>query len=287
MRPSPLLPSRAAGEAPAGRAFTLLEVMVAVAILGLSLTVILSAQVGLFSAGSYSQHISSATGMARCRMTELEEQFLKLGYPEVDTNDDGACCGSDLRLDMKCAWKIERIELPNPPPPDLGGGVDGGLNPAGSGAGLDFGTPPGAGSAGPLGPLSALAGATGALPMPGGASMPGGNAGLSSVLAAGAQGGTGAIAPLVMSFVYPSLKPMLEASIRKVTVTVLWREGLTKRELEIVQWVTNPMKGGFLANALGSDSAGGGATQPAPPPRGGLNPPPSMPGGLRNLGGTQ
>ena len=33
--------------------FSLLEVMVAVAILGLSLIVILSAQVGLFSSGSY------------------------------------------------------------------------------------------------------------------------------------------------------------------------------------------------------------------------------------------
>jgi general secretion pathway protein I len=265
MRGAPILPSHA-GEAPQGRAFTLLEVMVAVAILGLSLTVILSAQVGLFSAGSYSQHISQATGLARCRMSELEEQFLKLGYPEVDSTDDGACCGGDLRLDMKCAWKVERIELPNPPPPDLGGGIDGGVNPAGSG-GLNLGGPPGAGSAGPLGPLSALAEATGALP--GGAltsTLPGGNTGLSSVLAAGAQGGTGAIAPLVMSFVYPTLKPMLEASIRKVTVTVQWREGMTKRDLEIVQWVTNPMKGGFLAGAIDSNGGGGSSgTAPASP----------------------
>jgi prepilin-type N-terminal cleavage/methylation domain-containing protein len=61
--------------------FTLLEVMVAVAILGLSLTVILSAQVGLFATGTYNQHVSVALGLARCKMTELEEQYLKLGFP--------------------------------------------------------------------------------------------------------------------------------------------------------------------------------------------------------------
>ena len=46
-----------------------------------------------------------------------------------------------------------------------------------------------------------------------------------------------------------------------------------------MQWVTNPMKGGFLAGALGSDSALPTIGAP-PPPRGGLNPPPSIPGGL-------
>ena len=68
------------------RGFTLLEVMVAVAILGLSLTVILSAQAGLYSGGAYAQHTSVATGLLRCRMTEIEERMLKLGYPEVETH---------------------------------------------------------------------------------------------------------------------------------------------------------------------------------------------------------
>jgi general secretion pathway protein I len=133
--------------------FTLLEVMVAVAILGLSLTVILSAQVGLFSSGTYSQHVGEALGLGRCKMTELEEDFLKLGYPLVDTQDEGACCAGDLRQDMRCAWKIETVELPAPNPMDL----DGGAPPAGS-SGLDFlsTTASPAGSSG-LGALSALA----------------------------------------------------------------------------------------------------------------------------------
>ena len=57
------------------------------------------------------------------------------------------------------------------------------------------------------------------------------------------------MAPLVMSMVYPDLKPMLEASIRKVTINVEWKEGVKKRELSVIQYVTNPMMGGLDPNA--------------------------------------
>lgn len=250
--------------------FTLLEVMVAVAILGLSLTVILSAQVGLFSSGSYGQHIGIATGLARCRMAEVEEQMLKLGYPETDSNDEGACCVGDLRLDMRCKWKIERVELPQPLGLDALGSSS--ASPTGS-AGLDFSKPSfdpnGALGQSPLGqsPLGALgsfgAGAPGAV---GGAGL----GGLSSMLAGGG-GSTSGLAGMVMSIVYPSLKPMLEASIRKVTVVVLWKQGVKPQELEIVQWLTNPMKANLLSGALdpaASNSAGG--LPGLPPGLGGL-----------------
>src|SRR5437763_16438717 len=93
--------------------------MVAAAILGLSVTVILSAQAGLYSGGAYAQHTSVAIGLARCRMTEMEERLIKLGYPVADTSDDGACCEDDSRQDMRCSWKVERVELPQAKPPDL------------------------------------------------------------------------------------------------------------------------------------------------------------------------
>lgn len=237
--------------------FTLLEVMVAVAILGLSLTVILSAQVGLFSSGTYGQHVSEATGLARCKMSELEEQFLKLGYPELDSNDEGACCAGDSRQDMRCSWKIERVELPNPTP---GGDplADGGL---GAITGLPgMGGPSPVGSAGlNLGGLGLTGGDPGLLGMLGsdGGAPPGvtGTSGIAGMMSS--TGGSGGILAMAMSIVYPMLKPMLEASIRRVTVTVMWREGLAKRELEVLQWVTNPTKGGFiLGGPLDSASAG-------------------------------
>ena len=51
-----------------GRGFTLLEVLVAVSILGLGLTVILSSQASLFATANRSEKISVATSLARCRM---------------------------------------------------------------------------------------------------------------------------------------------------------------------------------------------------------------------------
>jgi hypothetical protein len=75
------------------------------------------------------------------------------------------------------------------------------------------------------------------------------------------------LASYAMRAVYPELKPMLEASIRKVTVTVLWKEGKQERELEVVQYLTNPTQGMMdeeaadLSEALEASPLGGG-TQP-------------------------
>jgi hypothetical protein len=55
--------------------------------------------------------------------------------------------------------------------------------------------------------------------------------------------------------VYPQLKGMLEASIRKVTVKVYWKDGSTERDLSVTQYVTNPQQGGMLAE--GEGGAGG------------------------------
>jgi general secretion pathway protein I len=208
--------------------------MVAVAILGLSLTVILSAQAGLYSGGAYAQHTSVAIGLARCRMTEVEERLLKLGYPEADTKDEGACCDDDSRQDMRCTWKIERIELPQPKAPDLSPASSaGGMNLGSSGFGA---TGPGATPGGsPLAALTQLA--TNPAALTGDAGV----AALGSALQQG-MGGPGGIESMAMSFVYPQLKPMLETSIRKVTVAVNWKEGLQERDITIVQYVTRPMR---------------------------------------------
>jgi general secretion pathway protein I len=261
------------------RGFTLLEVMVAVAILGLSLTVILSAQAGLYSGGAYAQHTSVAVGLARCRMTELEERLAKLGYPAVDTNDDGACCEDDSRQDMRCSWKIERVELPQAKPPDLSpASSSGSLSLGSSGFGAPPGAPPpggaGMGAGGPLGALAQLATNPGAL------SGDAGVSGIASSLTQG-MGGAGGIEAMAMSFVYPMLKPMLEESIRKLTVTVSWHEGTQSRDMTIVQYVTRPMRPPPSIPGLSSSSTPGAPGTPLFPgatgaPGGGIFP--AMPG---------
>ena len=231
------------------RGFTLLEVLVAIAILGLGMTVLLSSQVGLFSSAQRAENLSVAENLARCKMSEIEVDLLKKGYQVTDQKDEGECCKDEEEHGFKCEWKIERVELPQPP--GLGGtgdgGISGGLSPLGASsagaplAGLGA-TPGGAPDTTGLGAFGGLA----ALQL-GGPSVigDGGLTGLSSLLGASAMGGTQGMAPLVMSMVYPDLKPMLEASIRKVTLEVHWKEGAAKRDLSITQYVTNPMSGGF------------------------------------------
>ena len=99
---------------PASAGFSLLEVMVAIAILGLGLAAILSAQAGSFAAATHARSLSVATGLARCKMLELEQKLVKDGFPEIDQDDSGPCCDSDEREAMRCTWRIEKPQLPEP-----------------------------------------------------------------------------------------------------------------------------------------------------------------------------
>src|ERR1700712_3382141 len=96
------------------RGFSLLEVMVAIAILGLVLTVILSAQGGLAASNRSASNMGQAVSLGRCKMSELEEKMLKLGYPEIDAIDPGVPCCEDEKSDVfTCDTRIEKIEMPN------------------------------------------------------------------------------------------------------------------------------------------------------------------------------
>jgi general secretion pathway protein I len=241
----------------ARRGFTLLEVMVAIAILGLVLTVILSAQGGLAASNRSAANMGQAVALGRCKMTELEEKSLKFGLPLIDEIDqEVSCCENEDREGFRCDTRVEKVELPNFTDGNSLG--DGGVltGPAGE-AIQSLAGPAGSGAGGPGlnldvdAGLSALNNLNPAL-------------GLSGSGGAGAQG----LISMVMGIVYPVLKPMFEASIRRLTVTVKWKEGPNARELPLVQYITNPQQGGFAANALlpdgGAMDFGGGATGSSP-----------------------
>jgi hypothetical protein len=56
----------------------------------------------------------------------------------------------------------------------------------------------------------------------------------------------------VFALVYPSLKPLLESAIRRITVIVHWNEGAFRRDFTLTQYVTNPSRAGLLAGMLDS-----------------------------------
>lgn len=216
------------------RGFTLLEVLVAISILGLGLTVILSSQTGMFASAAHSERLTHAVFLARCKMTETELELMTDGYPLIDQSDSGKCCEDD-DSEYACTWKVEKVELPQPGsfvPPEGQVDLDAGL-----------GDVPGTMDPAALGTdLSAL-GAVNGLENPSG--LPGQDP-LASLASLGSEEGGAGIGAMVMTLVYPDLKPMLEASIRKITVTVQWKEGKNDKDLSVTQYVTDPQEGGLL-----------------------------------------
>ncbi len=203
--------------------FTLLEVLMAVAILGLGLTVLLGAQVGMFTNAKRAERLSLAVNVARCRMSELELELLTKGYPMIDQESEGDCCMNESSDEgFRCSWKIQRVELPEPI--DTEGVTDGGL---------DLSTD----NTGTFGPLMEL--------QEKGPSALGETADLGTLAEnfGAAASGTDGLVSMVMGMVYPSLKPMLEASIRKVVVTVSWKDGVREQKLVVTQFLTDPRQG--------------------------------------------
>jgi general secretion pathway protein I len=231
------------------RAFTLLEVLVAVAILGLGLTVLLTAQTGLFSSAKRAAVMSEAVGLARCKMSELEEHLLRNGFPITTEEEEGECCGDDESA-LTCKWTIASVMLPEF---SALGSADAGTEESTSSLTLEgLSTAKDELSKGDSqNAVSSIQGMMGSGMGSGGPSM-----------------GAGALAPLAMGMIYPQLKTMLEASIRKVTVKVVWSEGSIERDLSITQYITNPQQGGFLAEDESQAGGAGGAGSGAAPPTG-------------------
>jgi general secretion pathway protein I len=238
---------------PAVRGFTLLEVMVATAILGLTLTVILSAEGGLAATNKSTANVGMAIALARCKMVEAEDKILRFGFPMVDDiQTDQYCCNDEEVVGFKCDVRTELVMMPNPPTTSLDGGGLSLSSSASPSAALSSALPPdlpsaltGATGDGGLGSLNFLeAGA----PM----------ASLLTQQMGGSGAGTQGLLSMVMGFVYPFIKPMMEASIRRITVTVRWKEGAKPKEFSILQYVTNPTSGGFGPGADGGVASGAG-----------------------------
>jgi general secretion pathway protein I len=236
------------------RGFTLLEVLVAVAILGLWLTTILAGQFKAVKQASHARHLNVAIGLARCRMSEIEEELRIDGYQETDVNDSGICCEGAEAANVSCEWFIEKPTFPDP---DFGA--------------LDLDSDLDTSALGKL-----AAGATAGAATPEGGDLSNITDALSGDgdLAEAAAGGIGGVASLVMGLVYPDIKTLFEASTRRVTVVLTWTEGSQAYEIELVQWVTQPQPGmaGELPEGMeGAEAASGstGTSAAGATPRGG------------------
>ena len=183
-----------------GRGFTLLEVMIAVAILGLSLTAIFSSEVGAANVAARARRQNVAATLARCKMGEIEELISIEGLPAVEKKDTDNCCEHAPVEGFECEWLIERIILPEFGPEE---GEDEDeddsrrrLNEAYDEA--QGGTP-------------------------------------EEVIA----GQAGNLAILALQLGFPILKPFLEEQVRRATVTIRWTEGSKERGFDVVQYLVS------------------------------------------------
>ncbi|MCA9580238.1 MAG: prepilin-type N-terminal cleavage/methylation domain-containing protein [Myxococcales bacterium] len=181
--------------------FTLLEVMVAVAILALALTSIFSSEVGAIKVARRSQTMSIATLLARCKMGEIEELVANEGLPAVSKEDRDECCEGAEQKGFSCEWKIERVVIPEPP----------------------------VGDDGLLPEKEEEQGAEDPTDLAGGSFQD---------MAAGAMG-DGAMGDLALSYAFPILKPAIEEQVRRATVRVMWKEGERELGFDVVQFLVN------------------------------------------------
>jgi general secretion pathway protein I len=181
------------------RGFTLLEVMIALAVLGSALVALLSISASDVRASHKAKLLTIATGLARGKMLDIEEDLYHNGFQDTDQTSNGDF-SDDGQPKFKWEALVEKVQLP------AGG--------AAAGAGTP-GQPPKAA----VDPLAA------------------GNQEALLGLAGGST--TGALGASLVQLYFPLVEPILENAIRKVTLTVTWKIGSDQESLKVICFFTD------------------------------------------------
>jgi general secretion pathway protein I len=228
------------------RGFTLLEVMLALALLGLALTVLIKSAAGSIFASEESHMMGVATDLARGKMYDIEERLMKEGFSDTDQSQTDYKPFEDEGWPT-VSYKYEVIQVQFPNWDELQAMAQGkaakgsgsAVGSAGSGSGLF------AGSNDPLNSFqnSALGGMMGMMGMIGGGSH--------GTDIGGAQG-----ASLIQSQ-YDMFQQILKNTVRKVKLTVKWQVLGHDREMVVIAFFTDPAAMDKVLNGMGSTDISG------------------------------
>jgi general secretion pathway protein I len=232
--------------------FTLLEVMIGLAVLGLGLTVLIKSAANSIYGSQESHMMGVATDLARAKMYDLEEKLLKDGFSDTTQEEEDQAFADEGWPQIHYSYKIEAVELPSwDQLQALAMGHALGSGSAGSGSA-------GSGSAG--------SGYEGAFPDQnnnfsnstlGGMLTQFGGLGFTGVAGgSGTMGGSGDIAAAGgASFVqsqYSMFQSILKVAIRKVTLTVKWKVLGRDADMKVVAFFTDAASMDKVINGLGS-----------------------------------
>ena len=197
--------------------FTLIEVMLALAILGMALVILVKSIATNATSAGAAFYLGIATDLARGKMYDLEEELLAEGFQDGEQEEEGDFSDEGY---PGITWKatIEPAELPSYEKlvalsANTGPG-------AGSGSGAD-----GEGGPGDKFGSSALGGMM---------SMFGGGGGDAADSAQGAQTGG------FIQAQYTLIQNVLKASVRKITLTVSWSTGIHDEQVDFILYITDP-----------------------------------------------
>jgi general secretion pathway protein I len=96
------------------RGFTLLEVMIALALLGLGMVVLIKSAAGNIFSTEDAHMMGIATDLARGKMYDIEETLLKDGFTDTDQSHEDEECFEDEGWPNICySYKVEQSELPS------------------------------------------------------------------------------------------------------------------------------------------------------------------------------
>jgi hypothetical protein len=250
----------------------LLEVMVAIAILALSLTAIFSSEAGAVKMAARARRIGMASLLVRCKMGEIEEDVANKGLPAVFASGSDNCCKESEIDGYSCDWEMEPVLLPDNMFINQALGQN-----AQAGANAKAGTSSGGGLLGSNSPIAAALGMAPAAAAAGAQQPPADplaavkNLDPTQLLSGG---GVGGIAAMALSYVFPILKPSFEAQIRRATVTVRWKEGAVAHTFDVTQYIVadqplmpgiDPVTGQPLPGATPAASGAPGQMPPGLP----------------------
>jgi prepilin-type N-terminal cleavage/methylation domain-containing protein len=214
------------------RGFTLLEVMLALSILAVTLVGLLGRTTGNVRLTQESAMRGTAAALARGQMYEIEDHLLREGFQDLDQNLEG-----DFQEQgwPQIHWEaaIEKVEIP---------GMEG-MKAMQGGAGE-----PGAEGDGGEGQTQGAGGMIGSILSMGGLGGMGGGEG----------GEDTSVDAAMISSQFEMFRQVLEASIRKVTLTVTWKVGNEDQQMVVVCYFTDPDAMQKVLPGLGGLPAGGG-----------------------------
>ncbi|WP_141323060.1 prepilin-type N-terminal cleavage/methylation domain-containing protein [Myxococcus sp. AB025B] len=214
------------------RGFTLLEVVVALAILGLALMAIFDLNAGAVANHVYTKRLTVASLLARSKMTDVEQQLYDDGFTPDDDEESGDFSDEGW---PQFKWKARIIapKLDGVSPDQLIGAL--------------FNLPIGGDSSDPMSGIASLFGG-------GGGGDKDGKGGSSGPQPAG--GGLGGAAMGMAQPMFTQMVQQLTQTVREVHLTVYWQEGTQLESIDLVTHVVSlgpgsDRNGGFTPNAGG------------------------------------